>query len=739
MPKKKKKKVKVKQIQSVVGAKASVQKDGKVEVVQNVVRTVKDRTRGSYKPRKKTNKKQDKKVKERDALSILREKIELEKLQALQMAQITNPVQRTQNRRSSGDINQFFNKSKNDGTASVVSDLSKEVKSLREELKKSKEPVEKTPVVEEEKPKSKFVNELETTQNEIQRQRISRGIARRDTEQSIKIQQERVERLEKEQRQEQSRTRVATRKLNTEKSAREQAQRTTEEQFKRKESLNRAEIQRQDRIERQQPNTRPVLKLSNKNPSFPPQKSLVKVPEPVPEPEPAPQRFKVGGEVEVPFSSQEELLKAYRNRKDKPRPLPKETPKESSNISFKLEEEEETTDDSDSDIEIFKKIKEQISPTSKRRKSFLEDVKSPEIEDKISKQLLKDKLLEEAQTLKVLQETGDKAYSDRLQKQLDIQTDERAVRDLLLKEARKKDFNIATEKLDDEMRRIKDEKQREKKKARDNLRRRGDADFIDKEVGEILSGAVDQNLSQRASRKADKELSQKLVSNIFGKAFSNEIITATQNIPRSSSRLVNEEEKFRDLIESDNTKSVGRKAYSQEDALRIIELRNFNNNLKDKLANAFSKYVKKNMFDTKQTISKSKKTIDEIMKRAEEDGELTGSQLVKLKLLLVKLGENLQEIVDIENRNRDRTSKTETVEERELRIRTARVERDDDLQEEAEEEEVEEVVEEEKPVKVKKVKKKETKLERIAREKSEERTRDRFEEDFDDEQVGGGK
>ena len=154
MPKKKKKKVKVKQIQSVVGAKASVQKDGKVEVVQNVVRTVKDRTRGSYKPRKKTNKKQDKKVKERDALSILREKIELEKLQALQMAQITNPVQRTQNRRSSGDINQFFNKSKNDGTASVVSDLSKEVKSLREELKKSKEPVEKTPVVEEEKPKN---------------------------------------------------------------------------------------------------------------------------------------------------------------------------------------------------------------------------------------------------------------------------------------------------------------------------------------------------------------------------------------------------------------------------------------------------------------------------------------------------------------------------------------------------------------------------------------------------------
>ena len=105
------KKSKVKKIPAKVGAKATTKSGDKVEVVLNTTKIVKDKSRGKYKPRKKTRKKKEVSA-EKDALSLLREKIELEKLQALQQAQRFEVPQRTQNRRTGGDINQFIKTSK---------------------------------------------------------------------------------------------------------------------------------------------------------------------------------------------------------------------------------------------------------------------------------------------------------------------------------------------------------------------------------------------------------------------------------------------------------------------------------------------------------------------------------------------------------------------------------------------------------------------------------------------------
>ena len=724
MPKKSKKKSNVKQIPAKAGAKAKVGSGGKVEVVLKTTKIVKDASRGSYKPRKKTNKKQEASKNQKDAISLLREQIELEKLQSLQRQQQFQPVQRTQNRRTGGDINQFFDKQR-EKKSSDVSDLQKEVAKLRDDLKKKDEP---KPVAEEPKEeKSKFKEELQTTQNEIQRLRIQRGIARRDETAKNKNLQRQIEEVEKRKKIEQSRIRVATRKLDTEKSAREQAQRVSEEQFKLQESLKRAEIARQDRRERQQPNRRPTLKLSQPktNPSFPPaSQKKVPVPEPVPEPEPAPQRFKVGGEVEVPFSSQEELLKAFRNRKNKPRPLPtektitevktdiissldnqpllaKERERErlvqqklevikddvKDDAGFDTAEEEEpisipssgsvsVPDEEPDDIDTRQEpIKKEES--KQRRESFLQEVKSPEVEEKVQSQLRK-----EADKLRELQESGDKAYADRVQAQIDIQDDERVARDILYEEARKREFNLETEETDDYMRRLKDKKKAEKKKARDNLRKREQSEFLDDVAGDIIRGATEQAVDKRQSDER-KDVGRQAVRNIFGRVnerigsgLANEIITATQNIPRSSGRntQLKTDEKIAELIQSDFTKTIGRKAYTAEEAKEKLDNQRQASDLKEKIALSFpfirqSDYDKE-MYRKDPNKNKLKQQIKIDLDKAKASGEYTGIQLVKLQTLLERLVEQLSAIKIIEQSKRSRTGGgRETPEERELRLR----------------------------------------------------------------------
>ena len=766
------KKKTTKRIPAKAGAKATTKSGDKVEVVLKTTKVVKDRRRGKYKPRKKTNKKQDATKQQKDALSVLREQIELEKLQALQrqQAQVFQPSQRLPNRRTSGDINQFFDKSRNDGTKSAVSDLQKEIKSLREEIKKKDDkPVEKP---KEEEEKSKFKQELETTQNEIQRQRIQRGIARRDEEQRLKNLNRQIEDAEKQQKTEQSRLRVATRKLRDEKTARRQAQQSkfldNEEEFKLQESLTRAKRKDLQKEIRRQPNTRPTvrdasgnilgLKLTEKSI---PKPTPVPEPEPVPQPEPVPKaikkesdknkkkiakdivgdilggaekrieerdkpkRFVVGGAggTEVPFSSQEELLQAYRNRPNQPKPLPRrQEDKSVEEVSrdivntldnqpllvqernrarrplfldepasrekiFQQETDEDDLEDpadlTDTDDEQFKSPRpEPFSPRTQRRQEFLQKTKSPQVEEQVKEQIKKEqrqKLDLERQKLKDLQEAGDKAYADRLQTELQIQEDERVARDLLLERQRKEDFDRDTKKLDDEMRRLKEKKQAEKRKARDNLRKREQEEFLDETAGEIIREAVEKNIGERAEKR--EQASRTLVGNVFknvvgGRALANEIATATQNIPRAQSGRysnVKIEEKVGDLIYDDRTGKVERLAYSVEDAKTSMETKRFITNLKEKLALLFPKYFKQADFKPKQSLEKSKATIKQIIENAKSDGELTGLQLVKLETLLNNLAEAINEVVIIENRYRGRRNLTEdqreTLEQRQSRIR----------------------------------------------------------------------
>jgi hypothetical protein len=758
MPKKSKQKKSVKQIPAKAGAKAKVGSGGKVEVVLKTTKVVKDARRGKYKPRKKTNKKQDASKKQKDALSVLREQIELEKIQALQRQSQQQQLQLSQripNRRTSGDINQFYSSSKNTGKKEVESDLVKEVKKLREELKKKDEKAVEKPAEE----KSKFKQELETTQNEIQRLRIQRGIAKRDEEQREKNLQAQIDRVEKDKKTEQSRLRVANRKLRSEKTAREQAQKSVfqdkEEEFKIQESLTRAKRKElQKEIKRQPPNTRPTVidasgnilglkltdrskereekiakdlvgeliggaerRIEKRNKPKPPtalqeesdknkskkvkqalrdggigisQRTIETKPTPTPEPEPTPQRFVVGGAggTEVPFSSQEELLQAFRNRKNKPRPLPREkTPTEvksdiissldnqpklakernrerlvqqnlqiirdeaEDDTGFETAEEEEpisipssgsasVPDEEPIDIDtkeepqILKPVVEEpvSEETKKRRESFLEEVKSPEVEQQVKQQLSKDKLREEAEKLRELQESGDKAYQDRIQAQVDIQEDERVARDLLLQQQRQKDFD--KQKLEDSMRLLKEKKQREKKKARDNLRKREQEEFLDETAGEIIRGAVEQNVGERA--EAREKASRKLVGNVFsnvvgGRALASEIITATQNIPRSSRTDRYSEEATRervgDLLHSDYT-GIGRKAYTEEEAITKDENQKFAKDIKVKLALAVPEIIQKNYTKEMKHRTESglanrlQAQINEDMEKVRESGNL---------------------------------------------------------------------------------------------------------------------
>ena len=697
------KKSKVKKIPAKVGAKATTKSGDKVEVVLNTTRIVKDKTRGKYKPRKKTRKKKEVNA-EKDALSVLREKIELEKLQALQQAQRFEVPQRTQNRRTGGDINQFFGKSQRDGTKEAVGDLSKEVKSLREELRKSKEPKEE-PKEDSTEPKSKFKEELETTQNEIQRQRISRGIARRDQEEANKRREERIEKLEQDATREQARK-----------------DRGAEALFKRRDNLDNVSTSTFQSEDKQK-----LLYNQRRNPKESGATKSVKAPEPPraiirtrrqqrsPEPEPEPISTAVitrdeklallrsrrpksqaineavisggrGGRTPTAptrIRSVQEILSEQKKLADKKKlesfvDKSKPTLSIDNRPTLKLEE---PTDESDfeSDGEVFDDVQEDepITPRTKRRESFLQEIKSPEVEQKIKEQSVKDKLQEEAQKLRELQESGDKAFADRQQAQIQIETDERVARDLILKQARAKDFELATRNVDDLMRKLKDDKQREKKKARDNLRKREQEEFLDKEIGETLSGAIDQSVGERQDEA--KKASSKLVGNVFqnvvgGRALANEIITATQNIPRSSGRFSEEktQEKISDLIHSDYTGAVGRKAYEIEEAQERLKNQRQASDLKEKIVLAFPKIVKQKDYSKEMTAKQLKNQVQEHVDEAKKSGEYSGIKLVQLQTILERLVEKLLAVKTIEQAKRDRTrGRSETKDERELRIRTA--------------------------------------------------------------------
>lgn len=720
-----KKKKNVKQIPAKAGAKAKVGSGGKVEVVLNTVRTVKDASRGKYKPRKKTTKKQDASKKQKDAIQLLREQIELEKIQALQrqtQQQQLQQAQRIPNRRTGSDINQFFRDSKNTGKTEVVSDLAKQVKALREELKKKDEkPVEK-PVEKpkEEKPKT----ELEITQNEIIRQRIRRGVAKTQEKKRQDDIKKRIEKLQEEEKEKERKDDLNRISKSTLRLGRNPPTGLVLNELKKEEPLSTAVIPRDERLSLlrgRRPKSQAINEAVRKEPNKRPTEKVL--PTPQPEPEPATERFKVGGEIEVPFSSQEDLLEAFRNRKDKPKPLPPKALQEETDRNIerlkkqrplflddpesvkKIEEKQKPLflDDKETVSKVFPvpssgsvsvpdeepiDIDTQKEPvreeeTKQRRESFLQEVQSPEVAEPV----LIDKLKEEAEKLRELQETGDKAYQDRLKAQIEIQEDERVARDLLLQQKRREDFNENKDKLEKSFQLVKEKKQKEKKKARDNLRKREQEEFLDEVAGDIVRGATEQAVGER--RETRREAGRQAVKNVFsnvmgGKQLANEIITATQKIPRSgrTDRYSERESEQRigNLLHSDYTGEIGRYAYTEEEARQKDDNQKFAKDLKKQLGITVPHIQQKNY--TKEMKHRKEEglanrlqaQINEDMEIAKQSGKYDGKELVSLKNQLNNLAQALMDIKKIESDKRDkRTGKNkppkETQEERQLRIR----------------------------------------------------------------------
>jgi len=742
---------KVKQIPAKVGAKAKVGSGGKVEVVLKTTKVVKDASRGNYKPRKKKKKEKVSKQ-EKSAIEVLREQIELEKLQKLQQERF-NPLpssSRIPNRRTSGDVNQFFGKSRNDGTKEIVGELSKQIKELREEVKKKNETPKEDEKAEVDKPK--FKQELETTQNEIQRQRIQRGIARRDEEQREKNLQRQIEDVEKQQRTEQSRLRVATRTLKQERSANQQSRARNIEQFETQEKERRANKIRDEREQKQQEELRRAIqkederraKIKRREVQEQTQKRLQKIDRKIAQEKKQKEEeddklfvdveekenpnFVVGGVggTEVPFKSQEELLQAFRNRPNQPKPLPtKPLTKQSKEISKAVSKEiidsglsrikfpEEKVSKPDEIDELFQELEEARKPKPSKP-LFLDDEESvkkifprdkeaeddvlfdtaDEEDDDFESVNDKDKVqaikvgerkqvsidLEPTQSIIEEVEETDKVLANRLQAQLDIAENERVARDLLLQEARRKDLSIANEKLDQTMRDLKDQKQREKKKARDNLRKRQQEEFIDETAGELVSeaigGAIDtadknNKFRNKLREKQRQKASSKLVRNVFdnvvgGRSLAQEVISANQNIPRNPRAQNRRGDE--DLLFSDRTKKVERKAYTREEIDEKRQLEKDTAELKKNLILSFPEIIS-NRYG-KDEFKKMDNRIKEDVAKAKATGKYSGLQLVQLETILRRIRDNYIAIKNIELSKRGRGKfERETFDERQLRIR----------------------------------------------------------------------
>lgn len=748
----------VKQIPAKVGAKATTKSGDKIEVVLKTTKTIKDASRGSYKPRK--NKKQKAKAKEKENLDLLREQIELEKLKKLQNEAIRQPAQRFQNRRTGGDINQFFGKSRNDGTKEVVSELSKEVKSLREELKKSKE--EKPVEVPVEEPKSKFVEELETTQNEIQRQRIQRGIQRRDEEQIRKSNQRRIEEFEKNEKQNRLRRERGREATRRERTVNQQARSKNIEQFEKLEKERRNKTIREERTkqktveqrltEREQlDDLRRTIKKEDER------RALLKSPSKELTPvrivkEPKQPKISKPKEPKQPKKSKTNLEKVQDDIDDVGKRLVQELQKEESkNVQQTVDDilggEKEKTirlqarpvaekvssrtdggsvpvtrtrrtptpvtetvssvsrniidtlnnepllnrernlqrEEAKSTIDrILKEANEKVKSKKQRERDEIQeliteldepkkvpairttrqpkksiDLEPTDVEDESESEDFDDVQEDEP-------EESDLVLAKRLQEQERIIDDERVARDLLLEKARKEKIN--DKKIDDMMRKLKDDKQREKKKARDNLRKREQEEFIDETAGEIVRGAVEQNVIERKSKS--------IIETALGRGLAQEVISATQNIPRQPRQQQNINEKIDDLLFDDRSKQVGRKAYTREEAENKFKLMDETNELKKNISLTFPEIKQKNyskeMKDRKEegTEARLEAQIKEDIEQARNSGKYTGLQLVKLETLLRRLRENYLEIKDIEQKKRNRGKfEKETKEERKERIR----------------------------------------------------------------------
>ena len=126
------------------------------------------------------------------------------------------------------------------------------------------------------------------------------------------------------------------------------------------------------------------------------------------------------------------------------------------------------------------------------------------------------------------------------------------------------------------------------------------------------------------------------------------------------------------MIHSDYTGAVGRKAYEIEEAQERLKNQRQASDLKEKIVLAFPKIVKQKDYSKEMTAKQLKNQVQEHVDEAKKSGEYSGIKLVQLQTILERLVEKLLAVKTIEQAKRDRTrGRSETKDERELRIRTA--------------------------------------------------------------------
>ncbi len=230
------------------------------------------------------------------------------------------------------------------------------------------------------------------------------------------------------------------------------------------------------------------------------------------------------------------------------------------------------------------------------------------------------------------------------------------------------------------MRDLKDQKQREKKKARDNLRKRQQEEFIDETAGELVSeaigGAIDtadknNKFRNKLREKQRQKASSKLVRNVFdnvvgGRSLAQEVISANQNIPRNPRAQNRRGDE--DLLFSDRTKKVERKAYTREEIDEKRQLEKDTAELKKNLILSFPEIIS-NRYG-KDEFKKMDNRIKEDVAKAKATGKYSGLQLVQLETILRRIRDNYIAIKNIELSKRGRGKfERETFDERQLRIR----------------------------------------------------------------------
>tara|TARA_R110000737_G_scaffold164834_3_gene192447 strand:+ start:282 stop:2573 length:2292 start_codon:yes stop_codon:yes gene_type:complete len=217
-------------------------------------------------------------------------------------------------------------------------------------------------------------------------------------------------------------------------------------------------------------------------------------PQPEPQPEPKNENFKVGGDIEVPFKSQEELLEAFRNRPNQPEPLTDES-------DF---EEEEPIKDRSRLVENIKKYQEEENKAEEkktRRKSFIEAAEKEES---------KKKLREEAEKLRNLQVAGD----------------QKLARELLVETARNKDRKVKESiEKQNEIDKLIQKEIDERRRLEKNTRRRV--------AEQVLNQTIQKSIDKALVRDDAENVAGDIVSGLVGRAVNESNI---QNTPISAGR-----------------------------------------------------------------------------------------------------------------------------------------------------------------------------------------------------------